>query len=375
VTALARLRLHLLAFVVALLSGLACDVSLPSTVPTSVDGAAAAAKTASCPEWGSGNVIGATFTGDAALNAEIAAFVQASMDIERVANQAYANVTAACVAMGKDLGVPEDQLQGTATDAVTAPCQAVSAKIEQIIKANAAVEVRYQPPRCQMDANFKADCQAECGLEVEPAKVVAECEPAQLSGYCQGTCQGQCEGTCTGECQGECTAKDAQGRCVGECKGTCKGSCDATCHAKCEGTWKAPRCEAEIQPGSAKAECAANCEASAKVRASCQPPALDVQTSAQAEAMNKLSATLKANLPALIQAQLRLAKQLAGDIKVVVDTGKKLQGRLKGAGGKAFACVSAAVTALAQASVKINVTVKASASVSGSAGASASGST
>lgn len=370
---LARYRLHLLAFVAALLTGIACDVSLPTSVPTSPASLDGAAKAAACPEWGKGNAIGASFTGDAALNAEIAAFVQASMDIERVANQAYVNVTNACVKMGKDLGIPDAQLQGTATDSASAPCNAVAAKIDTIIKANAAVKVAYQPPRCTMDANFKANCEAECGLEVEPAKVVAECEPAQLSGYCQGTCTGQCEGTCTGECQGTCEAKDAQGRCVGACNGTCKGSCDATCHAKCEGTWKAPRCEAEVKPGSVEAECSANCEASANVRASCQPPKLDVQTSASAEAMTTLVATLKANLPALIQAQLRLGKQLAGDIKIVVDTGNKLRGQLEGAGGKAFACVSAAVTAMAQASVKINVSVKASASVSGKAGASASG--
>lgn len=375
-TALPRPRLHLFAFVIALVtglaSGLACDVSLPTNIPipASITGAA---KAAACPEWGSGNVIGASFTGDAALNAQISAFVQASIDIERVANQAYANITAACVKMGKDLGVPEDQLQGTSTDSASAPCNAVAAKIDGIVKANAAVKVSYQPPRCQMDANFKASCEAECGLEVDPGKVVASCEPAKLSGYCQGTCTGQCEGTCTGECQGECTAKDAQGRCVGECKGTCSGSCDATCHAKCEGTWKAPRCEVEVEQSKVKADCSANCEASAKFRASCQPPKLEVTTSAQGEAMTTLVATLEANLPALIQAQLRLSKQLAGDIKIVINSGKQLQGQLGSAGGKAIACVSSAVGALAQASIKINVSVKASASVSGKAGASASG--
>jgi hypothetical protein len=367
----ARLRLHLLAFVVALVAGIACDVALPTSVPTSAGAVSKAAAGAACPEWGSGNVIGASFTSDAALNADIAAFVQASFDIQRLADQSYANVTAACVKIGRDLGVPEDQLKGEANDSASKPCAAVSARIDQIVKANAAVSVAYQPPRCQMDASFKAKCEAECGLEADPGKVVANCEPAKLSGYCQGRCEGRCEGTCTGECQGECEAKDAQGRCVGECKGTCKGSCDATCHAKCEGTWKAPRCEVEVEQSKVKAECSANCESSAKVRASCQPPKLDVRAQASTAAMQQLVATLKANLPALLQAQLRLGKQLAGDLRVVANTGKRLQGQLSGAGGKALACVSTAATALAQASVKINVSVKASASVSGSAGAKA----
>ena len=143
---------------------------MPTSIPTSVDGLAGAAKGAACPEWGSGNVIGASFTADAALNAQIAAFVQASMDIERVANQAYANVTTACVKMGKDLGIPADQLKGTATDSASAPCKAVAAKIDGILKANASagIKVAYQPPRCRMDASFKASCEAECGLEVDP---------------------------------------------------------------------------------------------------------------------------------------------------------------------------------------------------------------
>lgn len=370
----ARLSIAFAAFSTALIAGAACDVALPTTVPTSPKGVVEAGKGAACPEMTASSVIGATFTQNAELNAQIGAFVQASKDIGRLADQSYANVTAACVQMGKDLGVPEDKLKGEATDKASGPCKAVAAQMDAIIKANAAVEVAYEPPRCQMDANFKASCEAECGVEVEPAKVVAECEPAQLSGYCQGTCGGQCEGTCTGTCEGQCSAKDAEGRCVGECSGTCSGSCDATCHATCEGQWKAPRCEAEIQPGSAKAECSANCEASAKVRASCQPPKLTVDADASAEAMAKLNATLKANLPALIQAQVRLGQQLAGDIKVVVDTGKKIQGSMATAGGKAVACVGAAVSALAEASVKVNISVQASASVSGSANAKASGS-
>ena len=371
----ARLSIALAAFSTALIAGAACDVALPTTVPTSPEGIVDAGKGAACPEMKASSVIGATFTDNAELNAQIGAFVQASKDIGRLADQSYANVTAACVQMGKDLGVPEDQLKGEAKDKASGPCKAVAAQMDAIIKANAAVKVTYQPPRCQMDANFKAGCEAECDIEVEPAKVVAECEPAQLSGYCQGTCGGQCEGTCTGTCEGECSATDAEGRCVGECSGTCTGSCDATCHAQCEGTWKAPRCDVEIEKPGAKAECSANCEASAKVRASCQPPKLDIDADAAADAMAKLTATLRANLPALVQAQLRLSKQLAGDIKVVIDSGKKLQGQLGAAGGKAIACVTTAVSALAEASVKINVSVKASASVSGAVGAKASGGT
>src|SRR5690242_5568329 len=126
-----------------MLTGIACDIVLPTTTPSGggdggggggggLDGLA---KAAACPEWGTGKIIGGSFTADADLNAQIAAFVQASHDIERVANQAYANVTAACVKMGKDLGVPDSELQGTSSDKATGPCAAVSAKIDAILKA------------------------------------------------------------------------------------------------------------------------------------------------------------------------------------------------------------------------------------------------
>ncbi|HVI00154.1 MAG TPA: hypothetical protein VM869_15665, partial [Enhygromyxa sp.] len=96
-TVLARYRIHLLAFVAALVTSIACDISIPTSVPASVGGVAKAAGGVACPELGSGNAIGATFTSDAQLNADIAAFVQASADISRLADQSYAAVTNACV--------------------------------------------------------------------------------------------------------------------------------------------------------------------------------------------------------------------------------------------------------------------------------------
>jgi hypothetical protein len=220
-----------------------------------------------------------------------------------------------------------------------------------------------------VNADFEAKCQAECKVEIDPGKIVAECEPAHLSGYCEGTCSGQCEGTCKGQCQGECTAKDAQGNCVGQCNGTCSGSCDATCHAKCEGTWKAPHCDVEIQRPKAEAECAASCKARADVKAACSKPRVDVQANAAAGDMAKLVATLRTNLPALINAQVRLGRQLRGDIKAMVDAGASLRGRLQGSGEHAVACVAAAANAMAEASLRVSVSVEVSASVSGSVGA------
>ena len=87
------------------------------------------------------------------------------------------------------------------------------------------------------------------------------------------------------------------------------------------------------------------------------------------DAAMRLAATLRANLPYLLQAEIGLGKRVLGDVKVVVDVGGRLPKIIGNAGAQAVACVAAAAHASAQASVRINVSVQASASVSGRVGA------
>lgn len=119
----------------------------------------------------------------------------------------------------------------------------------------------------------------------------------------------------------------------------------------------------------------ASCQARADIKASCQPPQVEAAVDASAAAeLQALTASLRTHLPALINAQVRLGKQLSGDIKVLVKAGQHLKGELGDAGAKAVACVGAAVSGMADVSVKINVSVKVSASVSGKVGAGGSAS-
>lgn len=357
-------RSKILALAIAGTSATACSALLGEQGSDAVAGLA-------CPEWGSGNAIGGAFTADAELNAQIGVFVQSSLEIAQLTKKIKGEVKTACTNMGRDLGLTADQMKALDEPEgdIKGPCNAVSARIREIVKAQAEIKVTYTPPKCSVNAEFEAQCQADCKVEIDPGKIVAECQPAHLSGYCEGTCSGQCDGTCKGECQGECTATNAQGECVGECKGECKGSCDATCHAKCEGTWKAPHCDVEIQQPKAAAECQASCKARADVKAACSKPQVTVEANAAAEDMAKLLATLRTNLPALINAQVRLGKQLQGDVKAMVKAGQSMRGRLKGSGQKAVACVGAAANAMAEASIRVSVSVEVSASVSGSVGA------
>ncbi len=355
---------------VGALSGVGCSALLGEQ-------GAAIAGAAACPEWASGNAIGATFTDNAELNADVAVFVQAAADLRGLVNEIEGEVVAACRGIGANIGVsaeamkPKDGVGG----AMEGACNPVSARIDEILKASANVklDVGFTPPSCKVSADVSAQCAGQCKVEVTPAEIVAKCSPAELSGTCEGTCQGQCDGVCNGTCNGTCSAKDAQGNCVGSCDGTCNGTCEATCHAKCDGEWKAPRCETSVTGPSAKADCMAACQARADIKASCEPPAVTASVDAAAAAeLKTLAASLRAHLPALINAQVRLGKQLAGDVKVLVKAGQHLKGELGDAGGKAVACVGAAVSGLADVSVKVNVSVKVSASVSGKVGAGGS---
>jgi hypothetical protein len=327
---------------------------------------------AGCPQMGPNvDALSASFSADARANAKIRAFVQASKDIAQASFQAEALAAEACLRMGADLGIPPQAMaprEGAGGRAQGA-CSAVRAQIDAIFAQGITVSVRATPPSCQADVQAEARCKGSCQAEVDPGQIAAQCEPARLSGFCQGRCSGRCDGRCSGNCNGECSARDASGQCAGQCNGECYGSCDATCHARCEGQWQAPRCEGQVTPPSADAECNASCRAHADARASCTPPTVEVQVSQNVDMGARLAATLQANLPQLLQAQWGLAQRLAADAQVVVDIGGQLPSIVGNAGLNALACIAAASEASVQASARLRVSFEASASVSGRVGA------
>ena len=328
---------------------------------------------AACPELG-GNASSASFAADARASATIGAFVEAAGDLSTLAFRIEDEVTSACLRMGRDLGLSDADMAPKNGDGgkVAGACNAVSAKIDTILQAgvSASVKATYTPPQCQVDANAQASCDGRCNVNVDPGYVVAHCEPGHLSGKCEGTCSGQCEGTCSGDCAGKCAATGADGKCAGKCEGSCHGRCDATCHAKCEGEWKAPHCDVAVKGPSADAHCEGSCKAHAEVTAACTEPKVAVTSTVNAGEMPKLIATLTANLPALIKAEIAYGKRLAGDIEVLVKTGADLPSAIGQAGAKAVACMSAAADATVHAQASIHVSVEASASISGKAHAS-----
>ena len=323
---------------------------------------------AACPELG-GGALNANFSADAKANATLRAFVQASGDLAMLSARVEADVGAACSRIGADLGLSEAEM-GEGTEARWA---AASARTDGILKAgvNAKISAQVTPPVCKASVDAYASCSGQCSGKVDPGSIVASCEPARLSGTCEGTCGGQCDGTCNGTCSGNCSAKDAQGRCIGQCSGTCTGQCSATCHAKCDGTWKAPQCQTDVKGPSASAKCDASCKAHAEITAECTPARVTLQASVNTGEMGKLIATLQANLPVLIQAEVAYGQRIAGDVRTLVEIGGELPGIVGQAGLHAAACIGASANAVLHAQASISVSVKASASVTGKAGAHA----
>jgi hypothetical protein len=125
-----------------------------------------------------------------------------------------------------------------------------------------------------------------------------------------------------------------------------------------------------VRPPSADAECNASCNAHAELSATCVPGRVDVQGVQNAELALRLAATLRANLPLLIHAEVALGKRVAGSVKTVVDVGYQLPRVVGDAGAEGLACIAAASNASVQASMRINVSIQASASVTGRVGAS-----
>jgi hypothetical protein len=329
---------------------------------------------ATCPQLtGNADLMQAQFSANARANAKVRTFVIAARDLVNLSLQMEAEATAACKRMGMDLGLTEAQMAPRGEEdggQAKGACGALSARMDEILRAGIQVRAQVVPPQCQANLQAKARCDAACEVDVDPGEIVAHCEPARLSGYCQGRCVGQCEGNCQGDCQGQCSARDASGRCVGRCSGTCSGGCDATCHARCEGQWQAPKCEGSVRPPSADAECNASCNAHASFNAQCTPAQVNVSVSQNTEAAMRLMATLQANLPTLLHAEIALGKRVIQDARVVVQVGAQLPKIIGDAGAQAVACVAAASSASVKASARIDVSVQASASVSGRAGAS-----
>lgn len=367
-----------------------------------------------CDGMKSGDFASLDLKGDAKGNAKVVGFLEASFSLQKVSAEMDAELSAGCSEIGKGLGMGEDELKGD-TEKV---CGGVAAKIQAAMKANAEakITVEFEEPRCHVDVSAMQECFAKCDAAIQPGELKASCQGgeisgscdakcegscsveagAQCTGTCKATCSGKCEanfsGTCGGNCDGKCDGKNAKGKCAGTCEGkcdaqaqgSCGGQCDGKCSAscevkgaaKCEGTcsggcsaeMKAPKCSGDFRPPKVDATCQTNCGAKGAATAKCDPPNLRIVAKGKASTdAQKVVAALQAGLPAVVKVQLGMSKKVLQAANNVKGAGAAMGDAAISAGGKAVACVKAAVDATVNASASVNVSVKASASVSGSA--------
>ncbi len=404
-----------------------CDLSAASSaVPKDVASAASAA--GACPDVSSVQAIAkvdwaAEFGIDASVGAKLKSGVMAAVSMDGFAKKLDADLKVACGGLATDLGAGGNFASGKAAcDAAMKAMVDIKGKLGGGFK----IALDVQPPHCAASLDAMADCAAECDASLEPGSVKVECEPGKLSGTCEAECSGSCEmsasakcegtcsgscsakfkGSCAGECTGKCDGKKVEGAaCEGKCKGSCSagaegscggqcsGSCEMAAAAKCEGTcrgdcsveMKAPKCEGEMKPPKASAECEAHCDAQVQAEVECTPPriAVRIDGAANAELAAKYKAALEANLPAIINIAVGMKDQalsIAGDAKAVVEGVNAAVGQLKASpaiGARITACVAApfkgAIDAAASVKANVNVSVEVKASASASAGGSAGG--
>jgi hypothetical protein len=393
----------------------------------SADPGAIASAAANCPDVSSVAAImkidwAKEFGLDAAVGGTVQAGVRAAVELQGFAAQLDAKLVTACGNLARDLG------KGGSFTSGGQACKAAADAIAEAkgkLGAAAKITLAVEPPRCRASLDAMASCVAECDASVEPGAVQVQCEPGKLAGTCEGQCSGRCDlagaATCNGTCEGACNAKFS-GTCGGQCRGTCDGkksdgascagrcegscsalaegtcggqcsgscelaaaaSCSGTCTGSCSVEMKAPRCEGDIVPPKASAECNAACETKVQAEVKCEPArvALVVEGSADAQLAATFRAAIERNLPAVLEISMGMKDQalaVAGDVKAVVGGVQASIKAVKGApeiGARLSACVAMPFKAAfdAAASIKANVDVSVQVQASVTASASASGS-
>jgi len=351
---------------------------------------------------------------------KLAGFISASVDFVAAADDIARTLESSCLDMGRELGIPDAEMQGNADHpTVKVACDAVAAKVRSEMtamrEANVRIVVEHEPPRCEVSVDAYAGCVAECEVDYTPGQVDMQCEGgeirgtcsaectgscsvdvhAECSGSCEGTCSGGCRGTCNGACDGECSATNAQGECAGSCSGTCEGTCDAQCQGSCEGQcvaeasgqcsgecrggcsveWERPRCTGTIRAPEVSAECQADCDARIDARAECTGGRTVMKVEGDVgdlEArVGKLRQALTVGLPQILSLGAKV-ERLNHSGRLLLQRAGEVPNAVGDLGVTAAACATQTAAAVGQAFASVTVSVDVSVSVSASASASAS---
>jgi hypothetical protein len=277
------------------------------------------------------------------------AFLQATMDLEKVTEETVKVVKQSCIMIGEELGMIKADLEGETKEICAKVYQNVNDNMKVAFKAKAALKVTYKPAVCRVNIDAQA-------------KVAAECE-----GKASADVGAKCSGVCHGKWDGQCVGKAGTGGSGGECGGECKG----TCHGSCEG-------HADVN---ASAQCKSSASVKASVDMECSEPELKIEADAKMVVdKSKAEKTIKALLrgtPKLLSIKARLepikyaAQVWAESAKELKDMGPKFVNSFKDQALCISGQVSAAFGAIGHIQANVSVSVEVSASASGSVGGGA----
>jgi hypothetical protein len=349
---------------------------------------------------------------DANLNVDptVRVFMQAASDFSRIADNMQGSVLTACANIATDLGASDSwsQLGDTksriSNSQGTGACDVAGQKIEDFLVGVGTVDshiaLTVTRGECHCDFEEQARCDADCSVTAacDPGTVETRCEPGSLSVVCNAecaagavcvgksdlpaNCMGKCESTCTGECKGTCVLPDGRstendpncmGKCASSCNGTCRGQCKMEqplncgaavhCSGGCTSTFTDPVCTTEFKPPNCElnAECHAACSAKVAANAKCDPPTIDIFVDiASHPELEPLIATLKENLPPLIDAAEAQGKLALDAAHRLGDAGQIIGTKIENLSGKSLACLGSSSTAVGEAIGKFDITVQAS---------------
>lgn len=263
--------------------------------------------------------------------------------------------------------------EASSSHELTARCDA------SVEGGSAVVECRG---RCELPEGVQADCgidgRAVCTFASSSAACDGECtgacnteltEPTRCDGDCYGTCDGTCArmsgtdaggcaGACDGMCEGRCETDLVGVRCDGECNGQCAveddGTCEGALRVECVATGDAAvacegRCDGDVEPPMAVAECQASARAEAGMHAQCSPARVSLDyrlrpdlDAADAARFRAAMASLEARLPALLTG--------LASAEVVLDVGSAL---VSDAAGTLDGAIDAAAQSAAEGNLQV----------------------
>ncbi len=335
-------------------------LSVPWTVNCGmVNGIKSAANAADprCGEMETGDFSQFSIKGQPVVEADVKAFMDASYTFNKIVVDTEANLIASCASIGKDIGVDQAvlDLKPDGGNSGAKVCGAVAAKIGDMLKASPGVtlSVNVGTPTCRLDIGAVTDC---LGVPLDPAALTLSCQGGDVGGQCDGDCQG----TCSGGAAAGAAQSSAGGSAGGHCAGTCTGGCSVA--------YKAPTCSGDFKlpPGTFGEKKLIACGLKGIAATKCDVPVNVTANGGESADLQKLVASLQANLPAIAAIQVGTAPRITAAVAGVTKAGFDLKSTITQVGIHGGGCVAAGVAKVATASTAIKSNIDASASVSAS---------